>query len=148
MPVQMTFLQGTNRARKQAGMRELRRRNPWTSGNTPNVGADAERVDVTVPQCEWWIPLGDHTVKPMGKGKFQATDIKKKKKELNKSECMYVIYTFLLFSGFYLAGRYFSLLIQTFLISAARMSRYLQHLWFHGCNDLFLEGWMITLLSI
>lgn len=80
MPVQMTFLQGTNRARKQAGMRELRRRNPWTSGNMPNVGADAERVDVTVPQWEWRIPLGDHTVKPTGKGQFQETDIKKKKK--------------------------------------------------------------------
>lgn len=125
--------------------------NPWTSGNMTDVGGDGWGVDVAVPQWEWQIPLGDYTVRPTGKGQFQPTNIKKKekKKEFKKViESMYVIYIFLLFSGFYLAGRYFSLLIRTFLISAARMSWYLQHLWFHGCNDLFLEGWMITLLSI
>lgn len=41
MTMRMTFLQGTNMARKEAVPRELRRHNPWKSGNMPNVGADA-----------------------------------------------------------------------------------------------------------
>jgi len=115
---------------REAVMRELRNHNPWRRRNILNVGSDTWRADVTVSQWKWQIPPGDYTAKLTETGLLKARDINTTMELEKLIACMCI---FFLFSGFYL---YFSikmesisLLMQSSLISAARINWYLQHLW-------------------
>lgn len=64
--------------------------------------------------------FGDYTVKPTGIGKFQAADIKNKKKKNGMHVCNR--YFFFTIFRFLFSWKVFLFFIQTFLLSAARMS--------------------------